>query len=35
VLLALWGRVGLDDPRLHVRGDREAAATVLTAGIVP
>jgi len=35
LLLALWGRVGLDDPRLNVRGDREAAASVLTAGIVP
>ena len=33
--LLLWGRIGLDDPRLNVTGDRSAAAAVLAAGIVP
>jgi len=33
--LLLWGRVSLDDPRLSVDGDREIAASVLSAGIVP
>ena len=33
--LMLWGRTGLDDPRISVTGDRAAAATVLAAGIVP
>jgi uncharacterized protein (TIGR03083 family) len=33
--LLLWGRIGLDDPRVSVTGDRSAAATVLSAGIVP
>lgn len=35
VLLLLWGRTGLDDPRLEVGGDREAAAAVLASGLVP
>jgi uncharacterized protein (TIGR03083 family) len=35
LVLLLWGRLALDDPRLTVIGDREAAASVLTAGIVP
>ena len=35
LVLLLWGRLGLDDPRLHVTGDRAAAASVLAAGIVP
>lgn len=35
LVLLVWGRLGLDDPRLTVTGDRAAAATVLTAGIVP
>jgi hypothetical protein len=34
-VLLLWGRLGLDDPRIHLAGDRAAAATVLSAGIVP
>jgi hypothetical protein len=33
--LLLWGRIGLDDPRVSVIGDRSAAAAVLSAGIVP
>lgn len=35
VLLLLWGRTGLGDPRLDVDGDREAAHAVLTSGLVP
>ena len=35
LVLLLWGRLGLDDPRLHLTGDRVAAASVLAAGIVP
>ena len=35
LVLLLWGRVGLDDPRLTVTGSPEAAATVLGAGLVP
>jgi uncharacterized protein (TIGR03083 family) len=35
LVLLLWGRVGLTDPRLTVTGSREAAAAVLSAGIVP
>jgi uncharacterized protein (TIGR03083 family) len=35
LVLLLWGRVGLDDPRLTVTGSSEAAAAVLSAGIVP
>lgn len=35
VVLLLWGRLGLDDPRLQVTGDLAAAASVLSAGIVP
>ena len=35
LVLLLWGRLGLDDRRLHLTGDRAAAASVLTAGIVP
>jgi uncharacterized protein (TIGR03083 family) len=35
LVLLLWGRVGLDDPRLTVTGSQEAAAAVLSAGIVP
>jgi uncharacterized protein (TIGR03083 family) len=35
LVLLLWGRLGLDDRRLTVTGSREAAAAVLTAGIVP
>ena len=35
LLLLLWGRLGLDDPRLQVSGDRGAAASVLAARIVP
>ena len=31
----LWGRIGLDDPRVTVTGDAAAAAEVLDAGIVP
>lgn len=33
--LLLWGRIGLDDQRLTLTGDRSAAAAVLSAGIVP
>jgi uncharacterized protein (TIGR03083 family) len=33
--LLLWRRVGLDDPRLTVEGDRSAAEVVLAAAIVP
>ena len=35
LVLLLWGRVGLQDRRLTVTGSREAAATVLGAGLVP
>ena len=35
LVLLLWGRLGLDDPRLSVTGRRDAAASVLSAGIVP
>jgi uncharacterized protein (TIGR03083 family) len=35
LVLLLWGRVPLDDPRLTLTGSREAAVAVLTAGIVP
>ena len=35
LVLLLWGRLGLDDRRLQVTGDRAAAASVLSAGIVP
>ena len=35
LVLLLWGRVALDDPRLTVTGSPEAAAAVLGAGIVP
>ena len=33
--LLLWGRVGLDDHRIALTGDRSIAAAVLSAGIVP
>ena len=35
LILLLWGRLPLDDPRLRLTGDRAAAAAVLSAGIVP
>ena len=35
LLLLLWGRIGLDDPRIQLTGDRAAAVSVLSAGIVP
>lgn len=35
LVLLLWGRVRLDDPRLTVTGSRDAAHRVLSAGIVP
>ena len=35
LVLLLWGRLGLNDRRLTVTGSREAAALVLTAGVVP
>jgi uncharacterized protein (TIGR03083 family) len=35
LLLLLWGRIGLDDPRLVLTGDEAAARAVLTAGITP
>ncbi|HSU34222.1 MAG TPA: maleylpyruvate isomerase family mycothiol-dependent enzyme [Propionibacteriaceae bacterium] len=35
LVLLLWGRLSLDDPRLRLTGDRAAAAAVLSAGIVP
>jgi uncharacterized protein (TIGR03083 family) len=35
LLLLLWGRVGLDDPRLRLTGDREAARAVLDAPLAP
>jgi uncharacterized protein (TIGR03083 family) len=33
--LLVWGRIGLDDPRLTPAGDREAALAVLQAGVTP
>ena len=33
--LLLWGRIGLDDPRVRVEGDAAAAGEVLGAGITP
>jgi uncharacterized protein (TIGR03083 family) len=35
LLLLLWGRVGLDDPRLRLTGDEEAGLAVLDAPLVP
>jgi uncharacterized protein (TIGR03083 family) len=35
VLLLLWHRITLDDPRLHVAGDRAAADAVLAAALTP
>jgi uncharacterized protein (TIGR03083 family) len=35
LLLLLWRRTTLDDPRLRHSGSREAAATVLDAGLTP
>lgn len=35
LVLLLWGRLDLEDPRLAVSGSRAAAETVLAAGIVP
>ena len=35
LVLLLWGRLTLDDRRLRVAGSAEAAASVLSAGIVP
>lgn len=35
VLLLLWHRVGLDDPRLTISGSRDAAAAVLGAPLTP
>jgi uncharacterized protein (TIGR03083 family) len=35
LVLLLWGRLALDDPRIQLTGDRAAAAAVLSAGIVP
>ena len=35
LLLLLWNRIGLDDPRIRLTGDRTAAVSVLSAGIVP
>ncbi len=35
LVLLLWGRLPLDDPRLTVTGSRDAAAAVLSADIVP
>jgi MDMPI C-terminal domain len=35
LLLLLWGRTGLDDPRLHVRGTRRDAEQVLAAPLTP
>jgi uncharacterized protein (TIGR03083 family) len=35
LVLLLWGRVALDDPRLTVTGDQAVAESVLKAGIVP
>jgi uncharacterized protein (TIGR03083 family) len=33
--LLLWGRLGIDDPRVRVEGDAAAAEAVLGAGITP
>jgi uncharacterized protein (TIGR03083 family) len=35
LVLLLWGRLDLDDPRLTTTGSRSAATAVLSAGIVP
>ena len=35
LILLIWGRMSLDDPRLRLTGDRAAAAAILSAGIVP
>ena len=35
VLLLLWHRIGLDDPRLTVSGSRAAADAVLAAALTP
>ncbi len=35
LLLLVWGRIGLDDPRLSLTGDRDAALAVLSAGLTP
>jgi len=35
LVLLLWGRLPLDDPRIRLVGDRDAAIAVLSAGIVP
>lgn len=35
LVLLLWGRLGLDDPRRTVTRSREAAESVIGAGIVP
>jgi uncharacterized protein (TIGR03083 family) len=35
LVLLLWGRIGLDDPRIQLTGDRTAAASVMSAGLVP
>jgi uncharacterized protein (TIGR03083 family) len=35
LVLLLWGRLALGDPRIRLTGDPAAAATVLSAGIVP
>jgi uncharacterized protein (TIGR03083 family) len=35
LILLIWGRLSIDDPRLRLTGDRAAAAAVLSAGIVP
>ena len=35
VLLMLWKRIGLDDTRLRVTGDRDVAAAVLSASLTP
>ncbi len=35
LLLLVWGRIGLDDPRLSLTGDHDAALAVLSAGLTP
>lgn len=35
LVLLLWGRLGLEDPRIQLTGDTSGAAAVLSAGIVP
>ncbi len=35
LLLLLWGRLDLDDPRIRLTGDRTAADRVLSARLVP